>query len=195
MQQQLPSNMRGFNENVSRDNADRLGKAAEAYRRNEPSDDSLSPSTRGQEGGAKSNQHPTAAANQQTEDEKRSLGKWTDKNVKSARQQQQGKQQAQKRLNTVVPEEERRDIGASIWAFAKRGNSKQKDKQLEEDRGWDLKFQKLVDYVINAENDMTRNFKLSQRMFDHVGKFRGKAKDEVVKIVEELDKPIRRTAG
>ena len=37
---------------------------------------------------------------------------------------------------------------------------------------------------------MTRNFKLSQRMFDHICKFRDKVRAEVVKIVEDLDKPL-----
>ena len=74
-----------------------------------------------------------------------------------------------------------------VEAIAMQGEKKKEEKQNIEDSGWDLKFQKHVDYVINAQNDMSHNFLLSQRLLDHVGKFREKAKEEVVKIVDRLD--------
>ena len=35
-----------------------------------------------------------------------------------------------------------------------------------------MKFQKFTDYVISAQHDMERNFKLSEQLLDHVRKFR-----------------------
>ena len=63
--------------------------------------------------------------------------------------------------------------------------------QEKEKSGWDLKFQKLVDYVSNAQNDMNRNFKLSQRLLDHVRNFREEAKMKVIEIVDELHKQVK----
>ena len=85
-------------------------------------------------------------------------------------------------------ERERQD--KMVREYAAKGKKKQDEKQRIENLGWDLKFQKLVDYVTNAQNDMNRNFNLSQRLLDHVGKFREAAKEYVVKIVDEMHIPV-----
>ena len=71
-----------------------------------------------------------------------------------------------------MSQDDRHQTDQYVSEFAKIGIKRQEVEQKREDQGWDLKFQNHVDYVINAQNDMTRNFKLSQRLFDHVGKFR-----------------------
>lgn len=37
---------------------------------------------------------------------------------------------------------------------------------------------------------MERNFKLSERLLDHVRKFREMAQEQVVKFIENLDQPM-----
>lgn len=42
------------------------------------------------------------------------------------------------------------DTDKDVKSFFERGIKKQDEKQDKENRGWDLKFQKFTDYVINA---------------------------------------------
>ena len=89
-----------------------------------------------------------------------------------------------------MSQEDKAQADKNVHAFYQKGYEKQREKQRIEDLGWDLKFQKHVDYVISAQNDMDRNFRLAQRLLDHVGKFRESAKEEVVKIIDQLDRPL-----
>ena len=100
---------------------------------------------------------------------------------------QQSNKNASNQKQSNMSQADRDNTKAMVEAIAMQGEKKQEEKQQIEDSGWDLKFQKHVDYVINAQNDMNRNFLLSQRLLDHVGKFRKKAIEEVVKIVDRLD--------
>ena len=93
---------------MQRRNSDRLKKFHDEE--NQPEDDEND--NKGNEGGKKEGKV-------QTEDEQLSLGKWTNKNVKSARQHQQGKQMQNR---PTMPEEDRRNMDQNIQRFAKSGN-------------------------------------------------------------------------
>ncbi len=57
-------------------------------------------------------------------------------------------------------------------------------------RAWDLKFQKYWGLLINADRNLDVNLKYSEKIIDHVGKFRRTATFYVKLIVEEMHKPM-----
>ena len=49
-----------------------------------------------------------------------------------------------------MSQEDKAQADKNVHAFYQKGYDKQREKQRIEDLGWDLKFQKHVDYVISA---------------------------------------------
>lgn len=63
-------------------------------------------------------------------------------------------------------------------------------KKKKEQKGWDLKFQNYWGYMIEADKNLKESMVITERFFDHVGKFRKTAQQLVKEIVDELHKPI-----
>lgn len=130
--------------------------------------------------------HDGNEANSKNKQCRDTLSNFKNLDIKPKGLQQSSKSTSNQKISNMS-QADRDNTKLMVEAIAMQGEKKQEEKQKIEDSGWDLKFQKHVDYVINAQNDMNRNFLLSQRLLDHVGKFRQKATEEVVKIVDRLD--------
>ena len=63
-------------------------------------------------------------------------------------------------------------------------------KRLKEGKGWDLKFQNYWGYLVQADKNFRESMTLSEKFFDHIGKFRKEAFRLVKEIVDELHKPV-----
>ena len=55
--------------------------------------------------------------------------------------------------------------------------------------GWDLKFQNYWGYLVSADKSLRDSMTLSERFFDHIGKFKKHAQNLVKQIVDELHLP------
>ena len=77
----------------------------------------------------------------------------------------------------------------NVQKYWKQSNDLQQKKMRKEQKGWDLKFQNYWGYLIQADKNLQDSMTLSERFFDHVGKFRKTAENLVKEIIDELHLP------
>lgn len=82
-----------------------------------------------------------------------------------------------------------RKLQENVNNYYKQANELQMKKSKKEEKGWDLKFQNYWGYLISADKNLKDSMTLSERFFDHVGKFRRTAQQLVKEIIDELHIP------
>lgn len=73
--------------------------------------------------------------------------------------------------------------------YFKQSHDLQGKKMRKEQKGWDLKFQNYWGYLVQADKNLQDSMTLSERFFDHVGKFRRTAEQLVKEIIDDLHLP------
>ncbi len=78
-----------------------------------------------------------------------------------------------------------------VETYSRRDTDMNRDNTDAESRGWDLKFQNYWSHISTSQGHYNKNVEISERLIDHVGKFRETAEMVVVGIINELHKPER----
>lgn len=60
----------------------------------------------------------------------------------------------------------------------------EKKKLKKEGKGWDLKFQNYWGYLVQADKNFRDSMTLSERFFDHIGKFKSSTFQMMKEIVD-----------